>query len=74
MLLQEEQEGRLSENRFSSIIAINAQGLKEYPGPPVIVYVNPNEKLGEDVTLVENGKYECRSCNNIMAQYHMLNK
>jgi hypothetical protein len=48
--------------------------LKEYPGPPVIVYVNPNAKLGEGVTLVENGEYECRACNNIIAQYHRLNK
>ncbi|MGB6628624.1 MAG: hypothetical protein WBE61_10865 [Nitrososphaeraceae archaeon] len=40
---------------------------------------NPNEKLGEGVTLVENGEYECRACNNIIAQYiiakyHRLNK
>lgn len=47
--------------------------------PPVIVYVNPNEKLGENVTLVENGEYKCRACNNIIAQYiialdHRLNK
>jgi hypothetical protein len=47
--------------------------LKEYPRPSVIVYVNPNEKLGEDVTL-ENGEYECRACNNIIAQYHRFNK
>ena len=47
--------------------------------PPVIVYVNPNEKLGEAMTLVENGEYKCRACNNIIAhyviaQYHRLNK
>jgi hypothetical protein len=42
--------------------------------PPVIVYVNPNEKLGKDVTLVENGEYKCRACNNIIAQYHRINK
>ncbi|HET7284348.1 MAG TPA: hypothetical protein VFI70_06645 [Nitrososphaeraceae archaeon] len=47
--------------------------------PPVIVYVNPNEKLGEDVTLVENVEYKGRACNNIIAQYiiaqyHRFNK
>jgi len=48
--------------------------LKEYPGPPGIVYLNPNEKLREVVTLVENGEYKCRACNNIIAQYHRINK
>jgi hypothetical protein len=47
--------------------------------PPVIIYVNPNEKLGENVTLVEDGEYKCRACSNIIAQYiialdHRLNK
>jgi hypothetical protein len=36
--------------------------------PPVIGYVNPNEELGKGVTLVENGEYKCRACNNIIAQ------
>jgi hypothetical protein len=36
--------------------------------PPVIGYVNPNEELGEGVTLVEKGEYKCRACNNIIAQ------
>lgn len=42
--------------------------------PPVIIYVNPNEKLGENVTLVENGEYKCRACSNIIALDHMLDK
>jgi len=73
MLSREEQEGRLSENRFSSIIAINAQGWKNILAPSNSL-PKSKWKLGEDVILVENGEYECKACNNLIAQYHRLNK
>jgi hypothetical protein len=35
----------------------------------IITYENPNEKLGENVTLIEEGEYRCRQCNNLIALY-----
>jgi hypothetical protein len=34
-----------------------------------MAYENPNEKLGEYVTLIEKGEYRCRECNNLIALY-----
>jgi sporulation protein YlmC with PRC-barrel domain/DNA-directed RNA polymerase subunit RPC12/RpoP len=59
--------GRLNEERFSKYYCNKCE--KEYEGSPVISYENPNEDLGEDVTLIEKGEYKCGTCNNIIAQY-----
>jgi sporulation protein YlmC with PRC-barrel domain/DNA-directed RNA polymerase subunit RPC12/RpoP len=59
--------GRLNEERFSKYYCNKCE--KEYEGSPVISYENPNEDLGEDVTLMEKGEYKCGTCNNIIAQY-----
>jgi len=59
--------GRLNEDRFSKYYCNKCE--KEYEGSPVISYENPNEDLGEDVTLIEKGEYKCGTCNNIIAQY-----
>jgi hypothetical protein len=59
--------GRLNEDRFSRYYC-NGCG-KEYPGCPVISYENPNEKIGEGVTLIEKGEYKCGVCNNLIALY-----
>lgn len=59
--------GRLNEDRFSKYYCNKCE--KEYEGSPAIHYENPNEDLGEDVTLVEKGEYKCSTCNNIIAQY-----
>jgi sporulation protein YlmC with PRC-barrel domain/DNA-directed RNA polymerase subunit RPC12/RpoP len=59
--------GRLNEDRFSKYYCNKCE--KEYEGSPVISYENPNEDLGENVTLKEKGEYKCGTCNNIIAQY-----
>jgi sporulation protein YlmC with PRC-barrel domain len=34
-----------------------------------LVFENPNEELGEGVTLIEKGEYKCKTCNATIAQY-----
>jgi sporulation protein YlmC with PRC-barrel domain len=63
--------GRLAEDRFSKYYCNKCE--REYEGSPAINYENPNEELGEGVTLIEKGQYTCRTCNNILAQYRRFN-
>ena len=63
--------GRLSEARFTRYYCNKCK--KEYTGCPVITYENPNEKLSENVTLIEEGEYRCRTCNNLIALYRKFN-
>jgi sporulation protein YlmC with PRC-barrel domain len=42
---------------------------KDYEGSPNISFENPNEDLGEGVTLFEKGEYKCNTCKGIIAQY-----
>jgi predicted SprT family Zn-dependent metalloprotease len=46
---------------------------KGYTGCPIITYKNPNDRLGENVTLIEKGEYRCRSCNSLIALYRKFN-
>jgi uncharacterized protein with PIN domain len=46
---------------------------KEYTGCPLITYENPNEKLSESVTLIEEEEYRCKVCNNLIAIYRKFN-
>ncbi len=59
--------GRLEEERFVKYHCNKCE--KDYEGSPSIVYDNPNEELGEGVTLVEKGEYKCRTCDATIAQY-----
>lgn len=59
--------GRLDEDRFMKYFCNKCE--KEYEGAPSIVYENPNEELGEGVTLIEKGEYKCKTCNSTIAQY-----
>jgi sporulation protein YlmC with PRC-barrel domain len=59
--------GRLDEDRFVKYHCNKCE--KEYEGSPSIVYDNPNEALGEGVTLVEKGEYKCKTCASTIAQY-----
>jgi len=59
--------GRLDEIRFSKYYCNKCE--REYEGSPMINYENPNEQLGEGVTLIEKGEYVCKTCNSILAQY-----
>jgi sporulation protein YlmC with PRC-barrel domain/DNA-directed RNA polymerase subunit RPC12/RpoP len=59
--------GRLDDSRFSRYYCSKCE--KEYKGSPMINYENPNEQLGEGVTLIEKGEYRCKTCNSILAQY-----
>jgi hypothetical protein len=34
-----------------------------------IIRVNPDEKLGKGIMLIEEGEYRCRACNNLIAVY-----
>ncbi len=38
-----------------------------------MAYENPNKKLGEDVTLIEEGEYRRRECNNLVVLYRKFN-
>jgi sporulation protein YlmC with PRC-barrel domain len=42
---------------------------KAYEGSPALVFENPNEEVGEGVTLIEKGEYKCKTCNATIAQY-----
>ena len=59
--------GRLDDSRFSKYYCNKCE--KEYKGSPMINYENPNEQLGEGVTLIEKGEYKCKTCNSVLAQY-----
>jgi len=59
--------GRLDEDRFVKYHCNKCE--KEYEGSPAIQYENPNEELGEGVTLIEKGEYKCKTCNSTIAQY-----
>src|SRR5919199_6617446 len=59
--------GRLEEDRFLKYYCNKCE--REYEGSPVVNYENPNQELGEGVTLVEKGEYKCGTCNNTIAQY-----
>jgi sporulation protein YlmC with PRC-barrel domain len=59
--------GRLTDDRFVKFYCNKCE--KEYEGAPSVVYENPNEELGEGVTLVEKGEYKCKTCNSTIAQY-----
>src|SRR5919109_2931108 len=63
--------GRLEEDRFVKYHCNKCE--KEYEDSPAINYENPNEELGEGVTLIEKGEYKCRACNNTIAQYRKFN-
>lgn len=59
--------GRLDEDRFVKYYCNKCE--KEYEGAPAVQYENPNEDLGEGVTLIEKGEYKCRTCGSTIAQY-----
>lgn len=59
--------GRLDEDRFVKHYCNKCE--KAYEGSPALVYENPNEELGEGVTLLEKGEYKCKTCNATIAQY-----
>lgn len=59
--------GRLEEDRFQKYYCNKCE--KEYEGAPLLSYENPNEELGEGVTLAEKGEYKCQTCNSTIAQY-----
>jgi sporulation protein YlmC with PRC-barrel domain len=59
--------GRLEEDRFVKYYCNKCE--KTYEGSPSLVFENPNEELGEGVTLVEKGEYKCKTCSATIAQY-----
>ena len=63
--------GRLDKNRFLRYYCNKCEN--EYNGCPTISYENPDEKLGENITLIEEGEYRCRECNNLIALYRKFN-
>jgi sporulation protein YlmC with PRC-barrel domain len=59
--------GRLDEERFVKHYCNKCE--KAYEGSPALVFENPNEEVGEGVTLIEKGEYKCKTCNATIAQY-----
>jgi sporulation protein YlmC with PRC-barrel domain len=63
--------GRLDTGRFVKYFCNKCE--RDFEGAPTLSYDNPNEDLGEGVTLVEKGEYKCRACNATIAQYRKFN-
>lgn len=63
--------GRLDQDRFVKYHCNKCE--REFDGSPALKYENPNEDLGEGVTLIEKGEYRCGSCNATIAQYRKFN-
>jgi sporulation protein YlmC with PRC-barrel domain len=59
--------GRLDADRFVKYFCNKCE--RDFEGAPTLSYENPNEDLGEGVTLAEKGEYKCRACNATIAQY-----
>jgi sporulation protein YlmC with PRC-barrel domain len=59
--------GKLDSDRFVKYFCNKCE--REFEGAPTLSYENPNEDLGEGVTLAEKGEYKCRACNSTIAQY-----
>ena len=59
--------GRLEQDRFVKYYCNKCE--KEYEGAPLVQFENPNEELGEGVTLVEKGEYKCKTCSSTIAHY-----
>ncbi|AIC16731.1 zinc-ribbon domain-containing protein [Nitrososphaera viennensis] len=59
--------GRLDADRFVKYFCNKCE--RDFEGAPTLSYDNPNEDLGEGVTLVEKGEYKCRACSATIAQY-----
>src|SRR5918999_1106644 len=59
--------GRLDEDRFVKHYCNKCE--KAYEGSPALKFENPNEDLGEGVTLIEKGEYKCKTCNATIAHY-----
>jgi sporulation protein YlmC with PRC-barrel domain len=63
--------GRLESDRFVKYFCNKCE--RDFEGAPTLSYENPNEDLGEGVTLAEKGEYKCRACSSIIAQYRKFN-
>lgn len=59
--------GRLDSDRFVKYFCNRCE--RDFEGAPTLSYENPDEDLGEGVTLAEKGEYKCRACNATIAQY-----
>ena len=59
--------GRLDADRFVKYFCNKCE--RDFEGAPTLSYENPNEDLGEGVTLAEKGEYKCRACSATIAQY-----
>lgn len=59
--------GRINEDGISKYFCSNCD--KEFDSPPKVEFENPDEKVQENMTLVEKGKYVCKSCNSVIGEY-----
>ncbi len=47
----------------------------EFKGPPVIrLEESPNEKVADDLILVERGQYTCEKCSGTIGEYRVFKK
>jgi hypothetical protein len=60
-----EEPKKMAWRTFAKFVDIDGNEIR-YAGYPVMAYENPNKKLGENVTLIEDGEYRCRECNNLV--------
>lgn len=59
--------GRLDDDRFVKYYCNKCE--KEYEGAPALSVENPNEDVGEGMTLVEKGEYKCKTCSSLLTLY-----
>jgi sporulation protein YlmC with PRC-barrel domain len=59
--------GKLDEDRFVKYYCNKCE--KEYEGAPALDVENPNEDVGEGMTLIEKGEYKCKACNSQLTIY-----
>ena len=64
--------GRLDVEKITKHVCNTCE--KEYEGAPKIEFENPNEKVSENLILVEKGQYICNSCNASIAEYREFKK
>lgn len=64
--------GKLDKDRFKKYYCNKCE--KEYQGAPNLEFENPNEDLGENITLKEKGEYKCKNCDYIIAQYRKFDE
>ena len=64
--------GKLDESKISKFYCNNCDS--EFESAPKLSIENPNEELGQGMTLKEIGQYLCQKCNSKIGEYREFSK